>query len=462
MASLTIPCTLKSPRWAWAAFLSCCIVCAGKNFVIVDMPLVMRDFQASNGMTYQEVSWILACGYAFSAFGKVAGGLSSDLLGSQATTVGTVLVSTLATLAFAALPRDAPLGCYGSLWGLIVLSALGVQGISRTTFADNWIPKAKAATLQGMISACSDLGDAMVRVMLLPTLSRGWRGLFQLAAVFNLLAGAPIAIFAELPDAAHADVLGETHAVEDKPKRNEGHQELSFTEQLRSLVCSPRLYALTVISGALYGTRALFINFFASYLAYVRCRDLALGDDCLTDTETLAAAAFASSTFTLAGSASPIVAGALKDALPARHRAMALLLFIGPSLVCMLFLTVTGHWLSFYPTLVMVSVAGVFLNGPLKIMKVFAMDVGGKGVRGMAVSFLGVANNIVAVSLILVKGAMGRDWTAMFGGLSFLMAAAFSFSLSLWLRDGAAHRERPRLEQDDIGQVPLLSSVTPL
>jgi len=314
---------------------------------------------------------------------------SADIMGARVTCLAAAAMSTTCTLLLSVLPPGTPLLVYMLLWGANILTILGILGISRSAVASNWIPHSHLGRLMGIISMSSDLGDVVSRVLLAPFLAWGWRPVFQVAAAFCFCTSVvPLLFFGDAPQDQEdtiqvANEIAKARSC-DKPKR-------TFWQKAKLLLSSVMLYALCAFSSILYGTRNMFLNYSPILLAEVRCRDAEEWSSCLASPETLASTAVASCAFTLTGCVSPEIVGILKDSLPDRHRAAPLVIFVTPLVVTMAFLALAWSSLSYWSTVVVMAVIGVFLAGPLKIMKVFAMDVAGKEAKATAMSLVGVS-----------------------------------------------------------------------
>jgi len=296
-----------------------------------------------------------------------------------------------------------------------------------------------------LLSMSTVLGDAISRVALGPILSHGfgWRYVFFVSALLCFLTGLPLFLVREAPEEAETALSGSC------PGEGEGKSERSFWQKVKPLLSSPMLYALCVLSGVLYGTRVLFLNYTANFLSLVRCREqVAAGveDDlnaCMTSGSTLAAAAVASSMFTLVGCASPLLVGTLKDALPKRHRSLPLVAFVFPLVITLAALAVFHDRLSYCTAVFLMTIAGACIAGPFKVLgPVFAVDVAGKEAKGTAVSLVGMCNNAAGVGLILVKGFLGSDWGVLFRVLTTLSFLSLGVASWMWKRDLSAARSK--------------------
>jgi len=412
----------------------------GKNFGTVDLALSLTDFKQSEGISDEQVSVLFAAGYGMSAFGKLIGGIGSDQIGGKLTCVVAIAVFVCSTLIFSFLPTGTPVLVFALIWGTNVLSNLGILGVSRVAVATNWIPHAHLGRLMSLVSMSTDIGDATCRIMLAPFLLLGWRRVFQISAMLSLLTCAPMLFIGDAPEGAD-DTIHDGKEIEKKMETSK--PEKTFWQKVKPLLTGVMLYALCILSGVLYGTRTLFLNYSANFLAEVRCGNLYrnVGDitECLTSSETLASTALASSAFTFLGCGSPIIVGFMKDALPAKHRAAPLVLFIGPLVICLGYLAIAGTSASYMTTVFAMSLTGAFLAGPFKtIGPVFAVDVAGKEAKGTALSIVGISNNVAAVAMIFLKGYIGSDWSAMFTCLALMSALALAFAVWIWWRDLAS------------------------
>eukprot|EP00928_Gymnodinium_smaydae_P062763 TRINITY_DN46552_c0_g1_i1.p1 TRINITY_DN46552_c0_g1~~TRINITY_DN46552_c0_g1_i1.p1 ORF type:complete len:506 (+),score=75.62 TRINITY_DN46552_c0_g1_i1:58-1518(+) len=425
------------PCLVWAVLGGVCLMSIGKSFGTVDLALSLNDFKATEGVSEEQVSLLFATGYFMSAFGKVFGGLGSDILGGKLTCLAAIAIYICVTVVFSYLPTGTPVEIYAMLWGMNLLSNLGILGVSRVAVATNWIPPAHLGRLMSLVSMSTDIGDATCRIVLAPFLALGWRKVFQVSAMLSLASGLPMLFIGDSPKGAD-DTLQEGKKVEEnlaagKPKK-------SFWQKVKPMLSGIMIYALCVLSGVLYGTRTLFLTYSADYLAEVRCKNL-VGDksdlaSCLTSSDTLASTALASSAFTFLGCGSPLIVGFMKDALSAKHRAAPLVLFIGPLTLSLGYLTMVGTSASYLTTVIVMSCTGAFLAGPFKtIGPVFAVDVAGKEAKGTALSVVGIANNVAAVAMIALKGVIGKDWSKLFGCLTIMSAVALLFALYIWSKD---------------------------
>jgi len=437
------------PCCVWTVLLLVCLISIGKNFVTVDLAVAMQSFKDTEGITETQISMMFAAGYAFSIFGKVAGGIGSDTLGGKKTCVIACFTYVTATFLMTLVPTgDQYFVLYIFLWGINVLSALGIMGVARVAIATNWIPHTHLGRLMSLVSMSTDLGDALCRVILAPFLTHGWKTVFRIGALSAFLTGVPLLFVSDSPPDSE-DTIQAAKQMEDE--KQDGKPKKSFWQKVKPLLSSVMLYAVCVLSCVLYGTRTLFLNYAANFLAEVRCRELGEGEECLTSAETLASTAYASSAFTLFGCFSPLLLGSMKDALPAKHRAFPLVLFIGPLVMTLVFLMLGNTSMSYYPAVATMALAGAFLAGPFKIINVFAVDIAGKEAKGTALSLVGISNNLAAIALILIKGAMGKDWTIMFGVLVAMSLVALAFAVYMWIRDLAAAKSSAPKEE------PLLS-----
>jgi len=415
----------------------------GKNCGTVDLALTLNSFKESEGISDRKVSLLFAAGYFMSAFGKLFGGLGSDLLGGKFTCVVALAVYIVATLVFSYLPTGTPIEIYALLWGFNVLANLGVLGVARVAVATNWIPHAHLGRFTSLVSMSTDLGDATCRIMLAPFLSLGWRNVFQISAFVGLVTGAPMLFIGDAPSGAD-DTVQDGQKVEKELASKSKKPPKTFWEKVKPMLSGVMIYALCILSGVLYGTRTLFLNYSANFLAEVRCRHMDSDlSACMASSETLASTALASSAFTFLGCGSPLIVGAMKDALPEKHRAAPLVLFIGPLVLSLAYLTMVGTSASYVTTVIVMSCTGAFLAGPFKtIGPVFAVDVAGKEAKGTAMSLVGIMNNVAAVAMIFLKGFIGSDWSALFGCLSVMSAVALAFAVYIWVKDLAAAKPK--------------------
>eukprot|EP00929_Paragymnodinium_shiwhaense_P025291 TRINITY_DN15337_c0_g1_i5.p1 TRINITY_DN15337_c0_g1~~TRINITY_DN15337_c0_g1_i5.p1 ORF type:complete len:176 (-),score=10.26 TRINITY_DN15337_c0_g1_i5:124-600(-) len=114
-------------------------------------------------------------------------------------------------------------------------------------------------------------GDATCRIVLAPFLSWGWRRVFHVSAVLCLLSGLPLLFVSDSPKGAE-DTIAEGLAVSQRLSK--AKPEKTFWQKVKPLLTGVMLYALCILSGVLYGTRTLFLNYSANYLAEVKCRGL--------------------------------------------------------------------------------------------------------------------------------------------------------------------------------------------
>eukprot|EP00929_Paragymnodinium_shiwhaense_P025290 TRINITY_DN15337_c0_g1_i4.p1 TRINITY_DN15337_c0_g1~~TRINITY_DN15337_c0_g1_i4.p1 ORF type:complete len:385 (-),score=45.78 TRINITY_DN15337_c0_g1_i4:341-1444(-) len=293
-------------------------------------------------------------------------------------------------------------------------------------------------------------GDATCRIVLAPFLSWGWRRVFHVSAVLCLLSGLPLLFVSDSPKGAE-DTIAEGLAVSQRLSK--AKPEKTFWQKVKPLLTGVMLYALCILSGVLYGTRTLFLNYSANYLAEVKCRGLpGVGEEdfaeCLVAPETLASTALASSAFTFLGCGSPIIVGWMKDKLPQKHRAAPLVLFIAPLALCLGYLMAVGTTASYTSTVVVMSLTGAFLAGPFKtIGPVFAVDVAGKDAKGTALSIIGMGSNVMAVAMIFLKGAIGKDWSRLFGCLAAMSVVALLFAVYIWMRDLGIERRKTVMQE---------------
>eukprot|EP00931_Biecheleriopsis_adriatica_P069052 TRINITY_DN42943_c0_g1_i1.p1 TRINITY_DN42943_c0_g1~~TRINITY_DN42943_c0_g1_i1.p1 ORF type:complete len:475 (-),score=89.59 TRINITY_DN42943_c0_g1_i1:89-1513(-) len=419
------------PCLVWTVLGTVCLMSIGKNFVTVNMAIAQDSFKASEGLTSAQVSVLFAAGFGFSCFGKVAGGLGSDSIGGRGTCIAAMVVYSAVTLLFTFMPDGTDYTVFAFLWGLNVLCSLGIMGVSRVALATNWIPAARLGTLMSLVAMSTDIGDVLSRLILAPFLQVGWKAVFRVSAAIAFASGAPLFFITDSPGDPEDTMQA------GKQIATEGQTEESFWQKVKPLLAKPMLYALCILSGVLYGTRSLLLNYTPSFLAEVRCREL--GEDlgeCLQSPETLQATALASTTFTFFGLFSPVVVGYLKDSLPKQYRSVPLIVTIGPLTVVLAYLALVGTNMSFVMAVVMMSLAGTFLAGPFKtIGPVFAVDVAGKKAKGTALSIVGIMNNLAAMAMILVKGIIGQDWQVMWSVLGGMSGVALLVALAILVYD---------------------------
>eukprot|EP00929_Paragymnodinium_shiwhaense_P025288 TRINITY_DN15337_c0_g1_i2.p1 TRINITY_DN15337_c0_g1~~TRINITY_DN15337_c0_g1_i2.p1 ORF type:complete len:166 (-),score=21.74 TRINITY_DN15337_c0_g1_i2:341-838(-) len=112
------------------------------------------------------------------------------------------------------------------------------------------------------------------------------------------------------------------------------------------------------------------------------------------------------------------------------------------------YLMAVGTTASYTSTVVVMSLTGAFLAGPFKtIGPVFAVDVAGKDAKGTALSIIGMGSNVMAVAMIFLKGAIGKDWSRLFGCLAAMSVVALLFAVYIWMRDLGIERRKTVMQE---------------
>jgi len=340
--------------------------------------------------------------------------MAIDALGSRVTLFIAAVGYTMCTVGFAYIDSW-PWRL--ALWSVNGVFAQGWAWPAVVGMCGNWLPMEYLMIFMSYVSLTPHVGDALVRLVLgffMPYYT--WKHIFYACAATAGVVALPVVLFVKsAPQEDHETSFQLSRIMEEKQP---------LVDRLKAMAKRKGLWALCLTSGCLTGIANLFTSYSVSLLAHSHCYDVFYHHkkhgghesfaDCVADPGTNALLSRASAVYPLMGVVSVVAFVQLASRLPRTGRAFLLMGFQTACAVVLTLMVIFWKNMSYWYIVVALAALGLTILGPARMTTdQFAIEAGGRKLKGTAMLLVGVMDNLCMVLTFVVKGYLGPRWQAM-------------------------------------------------